>query len=325
MIRRMLVPLDGSYQAEAILRHVLALSRLYGARCDLLHVIAGQRSGSVGSPSDPLGTRMAHVERARYLDRIAGLLRREGCEVTTRIEEGGPAAVIVELLRDGEYDLVALTPHGAGDDRRLRMGCTALAVVLNAPTGVLLAPRAQKPEVNGRLVGAVYRRILAPVDCSPRSDWSLGIAAAVARGSGAQLKVVHVLDSPEIVSRLPRSQGARSLAVRLRDENRTEARQYLDEVALRFSAPDLLLSCEVLDGGDSPADALLQLSDSEDVDLVVFSAHGRGASPAWVLGGTAAKLVLCAHRPLLMLQDLPVERVRPQRVSRSVRALASDR
>ncbi|MEX1257087.1 MAG: universal stress protein [Gemmatimonadota bacterium] len=325
MIRRILVPLDGSFQAEAILRHVLVLSKVFEARLDLLHVIPGQRCLAHGSPTDPLGSRMARAERARYLEKAAALLRRAGCEVWTRVEEGGPAAVIVDRLRRGEHDLVALTPHGAGDDQHLRMGCTALAVIMNARVGIFLAPRGMVPTGNGDLVGAKYAHVLAPVDCSPRSDWSLGLAAAIARASGGRLKIVHVLDSPEIVSRLPRSPEAGSLADRLREENRSEAKSYLDQVAWRFGAPDLPVDYEVLDGGHAPAEALLELCEARDVDLVVLSAHGRGASPAWALGGTAAKLVQCAERPVLILQDFPMERPQHERVSRSIRALARDR
>jgi nucleotide-binding universal stress UspA family protein len=325
MVRRILVPLDGSFQAEAVLRHVLVLAKVFGARVDLLHVIPAPRLAALGMPADPLGSRMARAERARYLEKAAASLRRAGCEARTLVEEGGPASVIVDVLRHGDYDLVALTPHGAGDDHHLRMGCTALAVIMNARVGVFLAPRATAPQANGELVGATYRRVLAPVDCSPRSDWAIGLAAAVARGAGARLVVVHVLDSPEIVSRLPRSGSATALASRLRDENRAEAKRFLDEVAWRFDAPDLPVECEVLEADGGPAESLLDLSDAGDVDLVVLSAHGRGASPAWPLGGTAAKIVLCAERPVLILQDLPVERPQPERVSRASRALASDR
>jgi nucleotide-binding universal stress UspA family protein len=324
MIRRILVPLDGSRRAEGILPHLVCLASVFGARLDLLHVISSGRSPGAFPPTDPFANRLARAQALRYLDGKAESIRAEGLEVWTKVEEGGPAAVIVDLLRRGEYDLVGLTPHGNGDDRLLRIGCTAVAVILNARSGILLVPDA--PNGAGGSEGrALYGRILAPVDCSPRSDWSLGVAAAIARGTGSRLKVVHILDRPEIVNRLPTAGRTGPVVDRLREDNRMAARRYLDEVAWRLEGPDLPIEATVVESGGGPAEAVLQLARSERVDLVVLSAHGRGATSAWPLGGTASKLLFWAQFPILILQDLPTERSRPERVSRSVRAVASDR
>jgi len=304
MIRRILVPLDGSVWAEGVLPHTLILAKTFGARLDLLHVIPAERDGEGSYPADPFGVRMARAHWTRYLDGKAAALRAEGVEVRTRVEEGPPSGEIVDLLTRGDYDLVALSAHGSGSHRSLRMGSTAASVILNSGTGILLAPARPR---SGTAAGRVpYRSILAPVDCSPRSDWSLGIAGAIARRSQASLRVVHVLDCPEIVSRLPGTAGAATFVKRLRELNRSEARRYLDEVSWRFQAQGIPVECEVIEGRDAPAEALLAMTARIGIDLMVLSAHGRGASPVWPLGGTAAKLAFWAHHPMLILQDQPV-------------------
>ncbi|MEX0856466.1 MAG: universal stress protein [Gemmatimonadota bacterium] len=323
MIRRILVPLDGSSRAERILPHMRAVAKVFDARLDLLHIVSGQALHCGRATVDPFGTRMVRAERGRYLERKAEELRDVGVRVWTSVEEGGAAAVMVGLLRKGEYDLIGLTPHGTGDDPHLGIGCTALAVIMNARVGIFLAPE-ECPSPPSRMTDVAYGSVLAPVDCSPRSDWTLGFAAALARGAGARLSVVHVVDRPQVLSRLPGSGRVGDLANRVREENRLEAKRYLDEVHWRFKGSDVSIDCRIIEGGSGPAEAVLDLVRTEEVGLVVLSAHGGGHRSSWPVGGTAAKILLQSPLPVLVLQDVPVERFRPQRVSRTIRALAGD-
>jgi len=324
MIRRILVPLDGSVRAEGVLPHAAILAKTFGARLDFLHVIPAAHDGEGSCPADPFGIRMARAHWTRYLDGKAAALRLEGLEVRTRIEEGSPSGEIVDLLNRGEHDLVALSAHGTGSGRNLRLGCTAASVILNSQAGILLIPGRQASGTSANTVP--YRRILAPVDCSPRSDWSLGVAGAIAHRSHASLRVVHVLDCPEVVSRLPGTEGATGFVKRLRELNRSEARRYLDEVSWRFQAQGIAVECDVVESRDAPAEALLSMTSRIGIDLVVLSAHGRGASPVWQLGGTAAKLAFWAQHPMLILQDQPVRDARIGRRLRSDhRAVAGER
>jgi nucleotide-binding universal stress UspA family protein len=173
-----------------------------------------------------------------------------------------------------------------------------------------------------------YRRVVVPVDCSPRSDWSLALAAAVARGCGASLKVVHVLDRPQVLSRLPSSGAAERLVNRLVDMNRVEAQRYLEEAVWRLGGRGLKVEAQILDPS-APEAAVGDLASASDSDLVVLSAHGRGASADLPFGGNAAKMIFWGRSPVLVLQDLPVKRrfseeptrlEGPSRLARALRA-----
>lgn len=309
MIRRILVPLDGSARAERVLPYAARIASAFGACVDLVHAIP-QRAGRAGI-TDPLVYRLAHADGTRYLEGQAAELRRQGLEVSTSIEEGGAAEVIVDLLRCGSYDLVALTPHGLGCATHLRMGSTVVAVILNARTSILIVPEDAElgdPESSPGGTGVV----MAPVDCSPRSDWSVAVAATIARKSAARLDLVHVLGMPEVVSRLPTTGAEGALARRIVEANRIEAHRYLEQTAWRLRGSGLPVRERLVDASVSPAEALRTMMKAERPILVVLSAHGRGASEEWPLGGTAAKLIFWAQRPVLILQDLPVERTRPR-------------
>ncbi|MEX2528580.1 MAG: universal stress protein [Gemmatimonadota bacterium] len=327
MIRRILAPLDGSTRAEAVLPHVRRLARVFQARVDLIHVSEGQTFGEPFPGSDVLSNRLFRARVARYLERKAGELREEGVEVWTRVEQGSPAEVIVGLLRRGEYDLVALTQHGRGGDHTLRMGCTALAVVLNAPTSILLAPGDIHQDIPAGSSVPGYTRVVAPVDCSPLGDWSLAMAARVARKSGAALDVVHVLTPPEMVHRLPPVSAVRTFIHDVMEANRNAAARYLEEVVWRFHGPDLEVRHEIVEARGSVAEALRDFMVSRPVDLLVMAAHGQGGSSAWPLGSTASKVLFQSPEAVLVLQDQVADylKVNPvMRVPRARRAEAED-
>lgn len=319
MIRRILAPLDGSTRAEGILPPALRLAQLFQARVDLVHVAQGQTFGDPFPGSDILGNRLFRARVARYLERKATELREEGVEVWTRVEQGSPAEVIVGLLRRGEYDLVALTQHGSGGDGTLRMGCTALAVVLSAPTSILLVPgdTHQTAPTQGEASG--YTRVVAPVDCSPLGDWSLSVAARIARKSGAELDVIHVLTAPEMVHRLPPGSAVRTFVRDFMDVNRKAATRYLEEVVWRLDGPTLTVCYEIVEAQRSVAEALRDVMASRALDLLVLAAHGQGGSSAWPLGSTVSKLLFQAPQAVLVLQDQVADYLRADPVLRAPR------
>jgi nucleotide-binding universal stress UspA family protein len=57
---------------------------------------------------------------------------------------------------------------------------------------------------DGQRDGALLlRRILVPLDCSPRAEWVFPLATALARAHDAELILAHVVPEPEIPRRLP--------------------------------------------------------------------------------------------------------------------------
>ncbi|TVP76234.1 MAG: universal stress protein [Gemmatimonadales bacterium] len=304
MIHRILVPLDGSTRAEAVLPHVVAIATVFRSRVDLLHVLPGTAVGDRYRPSDPMSCRLARANRSRYLAGRARIMAGEGLDVHSRTLEGGPAEVIVDLASGNDYDLVALTPHGTGQSRHLAMGCTATGVVLNARCSTLLAMGSKPGPDDAEVPPVMYRKILSPVDCSPRSDWCLKVASDLARGSGARLQAVHVLDPPQLVSRMPLDEATRALVDGVVRANRAEATQYLDSIVRRLGGDGATMESRVLPGSaGGVAQVVCRRVASEGIDLVVLSAHGRGQSSGGRIGGTAMELLLGVHRPVLILQD----------------------
>jgi nucleotide-binding universal stress UspA family protein len=200
---------------------------------------------------------------------------------------------------------VAMTRHGRGGSPLLALGCTAGAVVLNARTSVLLVPGGTPPRWEEAPEVATCTRILVPVDCSPRSDWSVRVATVFAQGTDATLRVIHVLDTPEVINRLPAPGPAAEAVSRILESNRLEAEAYLHSLEARLEATGVRAKTQIHGPADGDAaEALRALVGSEPPDLVVLGAHGKGGSTHWPFGGLTSKLVLWCESPVLVLQDL---------------------
>ncbi len=145
MYARILVPLDGSVNAEQILPHAQTLGRLCSAQLILLHATDSEGSVAAADVDVHALVQKEQHEAVAYLDGVAEHLRNEGLEVAMDHPEGKPAArVIAEAARRHGADLIAMTTHGRSGLQRLLIGSVAEGVLREATCPVLLV-RIQGP------------------------------------------------------------------------------------------------------------------------------------------------------------------------------------
>lgn len=150
---RILIPLDGSDRAEAIVPHATALGKLGDASYTLLQVVKPVRIPLHPYPylapmfETDAAEQQAAVERARgYLDGVAARIRARtpGASVRTEVcVDDRPATAIVERAKEGDADVIALTTSGHGI-ARLVAGSVA-DKVLRAAERPLLIVRPEEP------------------------------------------------------------------------------------------------------------------------------------------------------------------------------------
>src|SRR5919202_3506299 len=171
MLKRIVVPLDGTPLGEAVLPHVAELARALGAAVEVVHVVPptlarGKQPGPRSLPTALLGapsvlpqhspsstvlryrTDPSEVDATRrYVERVAEWLRKEGLEASAVVVEGPEVAAEV-LKRVGPTDLLALAAAASpGGSRvgRLVFGSISERLIHDARTPVLLVrvPHAQ--------------------------------------------------------------------------------------------------------------------------------------------------------------------------------------
>jgi nucleotide-binding universal stress UspA family protein len=269
-----LVPLDGSQRAEAVLSWA---SVLPAKRVRLLRVCPEDNSDS--------------QEATRYLEEVAERFRPRGRTIETRVAHGGPAEGIVDDAADA--DLIVMSTQGAGSGGRLLFGSVADRVARHAPVPTLLLRGGHHP-----VTTQPVQRIVVALDGSPAAERALPVATLLARLLQVPVHVVTVADHSS-------SEAVRDSGRHARDQSasRDETRDaYLEGTAASLQALDVVISTEVRSG---PA-ATEVMSTLGTGDLLVITTHGQGAARRWQIGNVAEKLLRQAAAPVVLVRaDTP--------------------
>ena len=159
MFKRVLVPLDGSELAEAVLPYVEDLGGRCAAEVVLLRVVAmppDKTTADVYQPAITLpGSALDVVvdqhpiyreqemeslraEAERTLDRAKKHLSEAGLEVRVEVLFGRPAERIAEYAMKREVDLIAMSTHGRSGFSRWVFGSVAQKVLRAVAVPILL-------------------------------------------------------------------------------------------------------------------------------------------------------------------------------------------
>lgn len=139
MYRKILVPLDGSKLAEAVLPHAMALAKALGAQVTLFSVVRAHVG--VTEPVFHVVEEVLRQEEAqavKYLEEKAQNLRAQGLKVDVRVMEGDPGTEIIRVAGKEGFDIVILATHGLTGSDRWDMGNVSDKVVKGCRVPVFL-------------------------------------------------------------------------------------------------------------------------------------------------------------------------------------------
>lgn len=141
MYSTILVPLDGSERAEAILRHVEDLAKRYDATVILLQVVepmplAVGLEGAYTMLREDFERRIKQAEF--YLAGLQKHYRLKGIETQTRVVYGSAVEAITKAAESEEADLIAMASHGRTGLSRVFYGSVAAGVLHRVDRPLLL-------------------------------------------------------------------------------------------------------------------------------------------------------------------------------------------
>jgi nucleotide-binding universal stress UspA family protein len=153
VIRRMLIPLDGSELAEQILEPALVLGAATQSEYTLLRVVKpltpaafDPTTGMLTLIHESLLKQLQDLDAQRreeaqeYLERVAATLRARSLTVQTRVvTHEQPARGILDDAEKNAIDLIALATHGRGGLKRMLLGSVADKVLRGATMPVLVS------------------------------------------------------------------------------------------------------------------------------------------------------------------------------------------
>jgi len=137
-IRTILHPTDFSSYSNEAFRLACSLARDYGARLIVVRVLerpAHVYGGVMTPPPPPPPCAEERLAARKQLQQMKPPDRDIADEYL--LEEGDPAAVILQIAQERQCDLIVMGSHGRTGLRRLLMGSVAEQVLRRAPCPVL--------------------------------------------------------------------------------------------------------------------------------------------------------------------------------------------
>ncbi len=138
MYNKILVPLDGSPLAEKAIRHAHALAKSLNASIILFRVVVFPTRDFDVIPMEGAVSRQVSASAKRYLEHVAGSIRRTGITVNTDVGSGRVADAIIDYVTKYEIDLIVMSTHGLSGAARWLIGSVAEQVVHRAPVPVFI-------------------------------------------------------------------------------------------------------------------------------------------------------------------------------------------
>jgi nucleotide-binding universal stress UspA family protein len=146
----------------------------------------------------------------------------------------------------------------------------------------------------------MFKKILVPLDGSQLATNALPPALALAKGAGGLLILLGV----PVYQKQTLPPAVTAVYNRLRPPEEKEwvrqrVERYLRSVRQMALGQEIAFETLVIDG--DPAGVIVDTAESQDVDLIIMSTHGRGGLARWWLGSVTEKVLRATTRPILIV------------------------
>ncbi|HEY5639442.1 MAG TPA: universal stress protein [Dehalococcoidia bacterium] len=279
MFKKILVPLDGSKIAEAVIPFASEIATR--SRAELLFVTAVQQVGVWDAALSLQVLKREAEVAADYLATVERDLSGEGQKVATQVLDGDAAEAVLAAVEEAGADLIAISTHGRSGVSRWLFGSVATHILERAAVPLLVL-RPKEGEDRGA-PGPVVKKILVPLDGSEVAKSILPVIEEFAKTMGASLVLYH---SVAPLSAYPgfESAGAAALGEAI-EEMQRQAKEILARAAEEVVSRGVEATTVVSLG--TPVDGVLTAANELDVDLIAIATHGRSGFGRAVLGSVA--------------------------------------
>jgi nucleotide-binding universal stress UspA family protein len=299
MYRKILVPLDGSATAEAVLPYAEAFAAGFKTSVELLAVI-------------DIGAMTIHLapDKVRHLDSIIAAEERNCAEylenvakrfsplpTECRMVRGTPAQTILESTSQDRDTLIAMATHGRSGAKRWLLGSVAEKVLRGTtnPMFVVRAAAAAKTSPE-----RIINSLVVPLDGSPLAEKILPTVCRWARALDIEVTLIRAFEFPtrayvSSATDLPDYDA-------FRDQARREAAAYLKEKE-DFLVSEGVRTVAVLTIEGAAANEIISYAQTAPGAVIAMSTHGRSGVQRWILGSVTEKIVRHADDPVLVVRD----------------------
>ena len=281
-LKKILWATDFSDEAQESLLYAYAFAKAFKASIVALHVIPDFSAALYDA---------AYVIRGELVKKVAAvkkdaeqklktLQEAKGITFKSIVKEGTAAKVIIDVAEKEGVDLIVIGRRGMSAIEKLFIGSVANQVLRNSPVPILLTKK--KTGVPR------FKKIIVPTDFSEREEVERDFAWEIAKGFGAEMTLLHVLElhdyefSPRVLDDM-----MDSLLKRLKQRKKREK----TEIKIRE---------EVYRAIDA-AIGIVDYAETHSYDLIVISTCVQGKLERFFLGSTTEKVISYTHIPIFAI------------------------
>ncbi|PTQ92846.1 nucleotide-binding universal stress UspA family protein [Nitrosomonas nitrosa] len=327
MIKRVLIPLDGSELAERAVPHLLRFITSEQTELLLMTALSSSvfplLSDKMRSLTSERIVLSDESEASEQMQMIAQQLVQRGFRVESQFLPGVAAECILHLSEKANVDLIAMSTHGRTGIELALLGSVADKVVRNARSPVFIVPSKQCAAQETLVVNArspVFivpskvmtetapppRAIVLPLDGTTLAETALPVARQFAKDTGAVIHLLRVIEFRDSEDELVADETAIDLNEAKGQPVVRQAACYLERIQLQLQLAGVVSRCHTVEG--DPAEAIIRMARAEDADLITMSTHGRSGVERIVHGSVVSQVISNAMCPLLLMRGkVPVE------------------
>jgi nucleotide-binding universal stress UspA family protein len=269
LFKRILIPLDGSEAAEAVIPYAEEMAKRMGSSITLFHACDQSHKQS-------------HKMHKLYMEKLAEIIdqniNKSGKHAAISVEQrmGEFATTLYDYIENNEISLVIMVEHGFTSSKT-RSIADDVARLAKCPT--MLVRHERQPE-DGR---GVIRRILIPLDGTPYAQQILSLSRQLAEKFGADVVLFSAVKS---AGRSPSDV----------ENQKIEASKYLEGVAATLHG--LKVTTKIAETNDFAA-AIDEAAFQSKSDMVTMVTNSRVTE--WAENSISRKILNTGATSLLIV------------------------
>jgi nucleotide-binding universal stress UspA family protein len=298
MIRKILVPLDGTALAESALPVAAFMVKTLAAEVALLHIIEERRTLTAHKQHH-----LADVAEAqRYLSDVRSRFFGAGSSALAHVHAIAAKDIargIALHVEELKCDLIVLCTHGRHLFTHPLFGSIGQRILATTMVPVLIV----KPRAFAEPTAFKISRILLPLPADETHPEGIEVAESLAKTLNAQLHVLQIVERYRDISgnETAISRFLPSATSHILDLNADKAAAYLEQIRSKLKANVLTVTTALR--RTQPADGIIDEARQSNSDLIVMSTHRRKGFEAFWRGSVASRVCLQCSVPLLLIPE----------------------
>lgn len=286
-LTNILVPVDFSEASKEAIHYGSRLALAFHARLVTAHIVpfAGFTYAFPGDTSALEKQVLDEAER-RLPEEIPASYRAR-LNTLPIVRSGDVRDELLSIVESEKIDLVVMGTHGRRAWERLFLGSTTESMLRKIPVPILTI--SQRSEEANSPFEVPFRRIVYATDLSETAAIGFRYCVDLVRTLGAQLTLLHVLDTRE------------TFAFESDPEIRANLEARLHQMIKKEDGVGLPLRVEI--GHGIPYRRVLNFAEESSADLLVINLQSKALleHERALLGSTAERIIRCSRIPVLSI------------------------